>query len=169
LAAVTVTTLVNAIAQVGPYQSGITQAPTVVQIADQTTNPVVVTAIKINQTQSAQVALRISDLAGRVTSCDPILTTVGLEPGVPRRETFRHVARSESEIQIYNDTPGLHNLRLIVNGRSFEINDLRDGEIRLVDVSGAMRRGYNTITLEARGQPGGSATILIADRAAAPR
>jgi hypothetical protein len=166
LARVTVSTLMNAVGQVGAYQSGITLVPTTVQIADHTTNPVLVTATKINQMQAAQLALHVTDVAGNITNCDPILTTVGLEPGVPRRETFRHVASGESEVQIHNDTPGLEHLQLIVDGKSFEVKDLEDGETRQVDISGAMRRGSNTITVEARGKPGGSATMLIADRMA---
>ena len=163
LRTVTVTTLQNSIAQVGHYQSGIVAVPWTVQIPDHTTGPVIITATKIDQTKAGQLALRVTDLAGNVTSCDPILATVGRESGVPRRETFHHVGRAESLVLIHNDTPGLTRLLVIVNGRQFEVTDLHDGEERAVDVARAMRRGDNTITLVAQGKANGSATVLIAD------
>ena len=43
------------------------------------------------------------------------------------------------------------------------MNDLEDSETRQVDVSSAMSRGDNTLTLIAQGRTDGTATILIAD------
>ncbi|MBV9171474.1 MAG: hypothetical protein JOZ81_15465, partial [Chloroflexi bacterium] len=39
-----------------------------------TTSPVVVTATKVDQTQGAEVALQVTNMAGQVTSCDPAVT-----------------------------------------------------------------------------------------------
>jgi hypothetical protein len=156
--------LLNSTGQVGAYQSGITFAPTIVTITDHTRNPVLVTATRIRATQSSQVAMAVADVAGNVTSCDPILTTVGREAGVPHRETFRYVARGDSELHIYNDTPGLEQLALIVDGRRFEVNELADGEVRTVNLGTLLRRGDNTVTLEVVGKEQGSATVLIADQ-----
>ena len=157
----TVTTLVNAAASVGAYQSGIASAPTTVTIADHTTAPVVVTATRVDGSLSMQLALHVADVAGNVTACDPILTELGREPGVPHVETFHHVARDESLVTIYNDTPGLTSLALIVDGRRREVTRLKDGEVRTIDASDLMRRGENTVTLETHGKPGGAATIMI--------
>jgi hypothetical protein len=44
------------------------------------------------------------------------------------------------------------------------VSGLKDGETHLVDVSSAMRRGNNTITLVAQGKSEGTAVILIADK-----
>ena len=164
LQTVTVTTLTNATAGVGTYRTGITTAPTAVLTGDHPTAPVLVTATKLDQTQGSQLALDVGDQAGNVTTCDPILATVGREPGVPHRQTFHHVARRESRISVHNGRPGLTHLLLLVNGKRFELEDLKDGESRAVDVAGAMRRGNNTITLEAVGKTKGSATVLIADQ-----
>jgi hypothetical protein len=129
------------------------------------TNQMVITATKITQGTSSQVALNVTDAVGNVTSCDPILTEVGNDGpgGVPRRETFHHVARAESHVTILNGTPGLDAVKLVVNGKVFEERRLADGESRSVDVSSAMHRGNNTITVVAQGRDQGTAVILIAD------
>jgi hypothetical protein len=131
-----------------------------------TTSPLVVVATKIDQSKSSQVALQVTNVAGLVTNCDPILTEVGRDGphGAPRAETFRHIAQGESQVTILNGTPGLARLRLVVDGYPFEVSGLTDGETRLVDVSSAMRRGNNTLTLIAQGKTDGTASILIADR-----
>lgn len=164
LETVSVTTLVNAAADVGTYRTGITSAPASVTTADHPTTPVVITTTKFDQTQGAQLALQVADQAGNLATCDPIVATVGRQPGVPHRETFHHVARAESKIYIHNDMPGLNHLLLIVNGKQFKVTNLKDREVREVNVAGAMRRGDNTITFEALGTSGGSATVLIADK-----
>ncbi|MBV9601229.1 MAG: hypothetical protein JOZ87_30830 [Chloroflexi bacterium] len=164
LQTVAVTTLTNAIADVGTYQAGIASAPTVVTTADQPTRPLVVTATKLDQSQGAQLALEVIDQVGNVMECDPIFTQVGLQPGVLHRETLHHVARRESKVSIHDNTPGVTDLLLIVDGQQFEVKNLKDGEVREVNVAGAMRRGNNTITLEALAKAGGSATVLITDK-----
>jgi hypothetical protein len=67
-------------------------------------------------------------------------------------------------VTILNGTPGLSRLSLVVDGHIFEVAGLTDGETRRIDVSSAMRRGNNTITLIAQSKRDGTASILIADR-----
>jgi hypothetical protein len=131
-----------------------------------TKSPQVVVATKIDQTKTSHVALRVTNVAGQVTNCDPILTEVGRDGpgGVPRAETFRHIPQGESQVTILNGTPGLSRLSLVVDGHIFEVAGLTDGETRRIDVSSAMRRGNNTITLIAQSKRDGTASILIADR-----
>ena len=40
-----------------------------------TNDPVIVTANKVNPAQAAQVGLRVTDMAGNVKLCDPVLAT----------------------------------------------------------------------------------------------
>jgi hypothetical protein len=131
-----------------------------------TTSPQIVVATKTDQTKTSRVALQVTNVAREVTNCDPILTEVGRDGphGAPRAETFRHVAQGESRVTIVNNTPGLTRLKLVVDGHVFEVTGLMDGETRLVDVSPAMRRGNNTITLVAQGKSDGTANVLIADK-----
>ena len=79
-----VLTATNATVSIPPFTSG-------------TTNPVVITATKINQSQSATVALSVRDVAGNSTNCDPVYTTV--EASIP--EEF---ALSQSYPNPFNPT-----------------------------------------------------------------
>jgi hypothetical protein len=149
--------------QVTESQNANVAVPTFVAGA---TSPQIVVATKIDQAKTSQVALQVTNVDGQVTNCDPILTEVGRDGphGAPRAEAFHHIAQGESQVTILNGTPGLSRLRLIVDGHVFEVSGLTDGETRLVDVSSAMRRGDNTITLIAQGKHDGTASILIADK-----
>ncbi|MBO0885339.1 MAG: hypothetical protein J2P17_34405, partial [Mycobacterium sp.] len=96
LAAVNPTEQVNLLPlQISDYSAGIKTVVTVI-------------ATKRDQSQSSQIALEVDDVAGNVTSCDPILTQVGRDGpgGVPRTDSFNHVAHGESFVTIVNGTPG---------------------------------------------------------------
>ena len=70
----------------------------------------------------------------------------------------------------HNETPGLTDLLIVVNGRRFMLSNLDDGEVRYLDVTRAMLPGdRNTISLEARGKPDGSALVIISDQPPAAR
>jgi hypothetical protein len=153
LASVAVTTANNATLDIPTFVPG-------------STAPLSMVATKIDPSVSSQVAFRITDVAGNVINCDPILAQVGRDgpDGLPRRETFHHLAQADSKVTVLNGTPGLTRLQLSVNGRDFEVSGLAAGETRVIDVGSAMRRGDNTIRVTAQGKAGGSATIMIADR-----
>ena len=119
---------------------------------------------KLDLTRTATVALRVTNLAGQFTDCDPALVTVGRQPGDSPVEVIKHVAQGESQVTVTNATPGVDRLRLIVDGQKFEVIDLQDGETRTLDVSSAMRRGTdNTIIVVCHGRKGSSAVVMIAD------
>jgi hypothetical protein len=129
-----------------------------------TTDTVLVTATKIDQSAPSSVGLQVTDQAGGVTSCDPALVVIGREPGVPKRVTLHHVAHGESRVSYRNGAPGLSELRLNVNGHEFVVTHLKDGQTGTLDVSSAMRkRERNTVTIEALGPRGSTATILVSD------
>jgi hypothetical protein len=148
---VTVTEASNASVDVPTYSPG-------------TTDPVLVTATKLDQSTSSSVALQVIDQSGGITDCDPALISIGRESGVPRSVTLHQVARGESQVTIRNGLPGLTDLRLHVNGHVFIVGNLTDGQTRTVDISAAMRKGErNTITVQALGPRGSSATVLVSD------
>jgi hypothetical protein len=160
LQTVQVTTLNNAIADVGTYLTGITAAPTTVITSDHPTGPIVVIATKVDQSLGAQVALTVTDQAGNVTDCDPVLVQLSSNGS----QTFTGLPQAENKITIKNGQPGLTRLQAVVNGRRFGLNNLRDNEVRTLDVSSAMRPGNtNTIILRGYGKPGASADVLIWD------
>ncbi|MGH2389853.1 MAG: OmpL47-type beta-barrel domain-containing protein, partial [Chloroflexota bacterium] len=129
-----------------------------------TTSPVVLTATKINQSQAAQVGLQVTDLAGNVTNCDPVMTDLIRDSGKPSTITATHIAQGEHLLHIYNGDPGLSHLIIRVNGVKVNERDLAPNEQRTVDIGSALRPGdHNTVTVIARGRQRGQATLVIAD------
>ena len=164
LRSITLTTLVNTSAQVGRYQSGITQVPTTVQVVDHTTNPVVITATRLDSTKAGQVVLQVTDLAGNTTACDPVLTTLTDKHGQTGWQVFKDLNQAENRVRIANDRPGLRRLLVIVNGHKFEVAGLRPSEVRILNVMRAMKPGdHNTIVVRGSGPSDGTADIMIWD------
>jgi hypothetical protein len=128
-----------------------------------TTDPVIVRGTKIIQTQSSVVELRVTDVAGNVTVCDPVMTVVIRAAGKPETQRFTDIPRAEHLITVYNGDPGIQQLNVEVNGESFRALRLAHGDERQLDVAAAMRDGDNTVTLTSTGRPGGEALVLISD------
>ena len=152
IATITVLKAINNTVSIPPLTSG-------------TNSPVVVTATKINQSQSSTLQLEVKDVAGKVTICDPVDTTLTIgKKGKPVVETFTGLPQAESKVRIMNGAPGLTGLGITVNGKKLVIRNLADNADQTIDVARAMKAGnINTITLEGRGEPGSSAWILISD------
>jgi hypothetical protein len=113
---------------------------------------------------SARLELRVTDVAGNVTVCDPVVTVKTRGFGRPENATFTELPEAESLVTVSNDSPGIRNLDVVVNGQRFKIAGLGNGEEITMDVSSAMVEGYNnTIALIAYGRPGASALIVIHD------
>jgi hypothetical protein len=133
-----------------------------------TTAAVTVTATKIDEALSSQLALKLTDASGNVTNCDPVSLSVGRNTGKPDTMMLTGISHAESTLTVVNATPGLTQLDVVVNGQGFKLTPLRDGETRTLDVSSAMKPGTaNTIALSARGKPGGGADVLVSDAPAA--
>jgi hypothetical protein len=146
LGSVAVTNSTNAITTVPAFTVG-------------STSPVVITATKVNQSKAAEVALTVTDVAGNVTMCDPIMTTVAR--GAASVQTYTGIPRAESRLLITNGSPGLRTLIVTVNGRVFRVT-LARGASRTLNVSSAMHRGKtNVIRLLGRGPNGSSADVVI--------
>jgi hypothetical protein len=128
-----------------------------------TTDPVVVSATKIDQTQRARVEIRATDLAGNVAFCDPILTLISRADGLPEDQTFTDVPHLEHVVTVTNGTPGFKRVEVIVNGKKFKAKDLRDGEVYSLDISSAMHPGDNTVTLRVSGKKGSTANVMLWD------
>ena len=76
----------------------------------------------------------------------------------------RRIPRAENMITIANGTPGLTNLRITVNGTEFQVDGLKGGEVRELDVASAMLPGdNNTIAFTGLGKPEGAAWVLVHD------
>jgi hypothetical protein len=127
-------------------------------------SPLTVTALKNDLDTWSRLALRITDVCGNVTLCDPVVTMALRQTGTPVSQRITDLPPAESKVTVLNGTPGLRTLEINVNHVRFLLKGLRDGERRTLDVSAAMRRGNrNTVTITTIGKPGGRAEVMIHD------
>lgn len=123
-----------------------------------------ITFVKSDCSKRAVVRVKAIDMAGNESFADPVITLVSRDKGKPVSETITGIPYAENKVRILNGSPGLTNLSIIVNGREFKVNGLRDNEVKNINVASAMVTGdNNTITLTAHGKPGGSAVVIIHD------
>jgi uncharacterized repeat protein (TIGR01451 family) len=129
-----------------------------------TTTQVVVTSTKINQSLSSTVQLRVTDVAGNVTVCDPVADLVVRDSGSSAASTYNGLAAAEHYVSITNGSPGVQRLDVTVNGHTWKLTGLKANEERTLNVASAMRAGSNnTVSVKAYGRPGGSALVVISD------
>jgi hypothetical protein len=154
LASVSATRLTNAVLSIPPYVAG-TQAP------------LIVTAYRVNQALGTVVSLEGVDAAGNVTNCDPALLEVGGR-GEARTATASDILPTERYVTVYNGRPGINRLDIVVNKRTFEIDGLKPGQVRTIDIAKGLHKGKNVVTVKVEGNPDGSALVLISDTAPTP-
>lgn len=128
-----------------------------------TNDPVILSSTKIDQTQRARVEARVTDLAGNVALCDPILVLVVRDNNTPAVQSHNDVPFIEDTVTVTNGTPGLNSIEVVVNGTKFKVH-LKDGEEKTLDISSALVPGdNNVVTLRGLGKKGGSANVMIWD------
>ena len=165
LATVTITTLTNSTAQVAGYSGPITLAPSRVTITDHTIRSVVVTVTKLDQNLGSQVALQVQDVAGNVTTCDPIDLTSDRSTGRPTVRSLPNVSVSDHYLLLTNGSPGVKTLTLTVNGHRTQLAGWKDGEVRQLDIATWLHAGEdNVVEIRTEGAPGGTAWALLADQ-----
>jgi hypothetical protein len=119
-----------------------------------------VTAVKKTYGVSSQLTVKATDANGLTVTCDPIETTVTRLKQDGGVQTFSGVPYEEHFVTIENG--GLKMLDIDVNGTTFKVKRLADNEVRVVDISSAMKPGLNnTISLIPKGKKGESADITI--------
>jgi hypothetical protein len=129
-----------------------------------TTDPVTITATKINQSQPAHVTIQVTDLAGNVVTCDPIITLIQRSTKTDPQQNRLRVPAEESKVQIMNGEPGLRTFTALVNGVTFKVTGLRNNEVRTLDISSAMRPGNkNIVYVKGHGPQNASATVVLSD------
>lgn len=135
-----------------------------------TTEPVLVTATKIDPSKAASVLLKASppkdcecpECAGIV---DPVVTTLRIANERYRvRESFTEIPAAEHFVTIQNDHPGLRRFHVFVNGQRAASLRIGPKEVQTIDIASAMTAGsQNIVTLVGQGRPGASALVLISD------
>jgi photosystem II stability/assembly factor-like uncharacterized protein len=129
-----------------------------------TTGPIVVTGTKLDQSKPAQLALQLTDGAGNVTDCDPVLVSVTVDKAPPTPVTLADLPQAEHVLTITNGKPGLERLQLTVNGKPARTVRLRAGKSQTVDLKAAFKRGDgNTLMLTPVGALKATADVLVWD------
>lgn len=130
-----------------------------------TTGPYTVRATRVVKTTTGHLTLTITDVFGNKTTCDPVLATLhARREGIRRLGTFKGLQRNEGIVRIANGRVGFSALEVFVNGRRYELTNLRSHSTRTLDVRAAMRPGaHNTIVVRGRGLPAARADIMISD------
>jgi len=82
--------------------------------------------------------------------------------GEPGWQVFRDVPRAEHVLTIQNGAPGLDRVRIVVNGKKFDVKHLGPNAVQSIDVASSLTSGdHNTIVLRGYGKPGARADVLI--------
>ena len=74
----------------------------------------VVSATKINQSLKSELALQVTDVAGNVTNCDPVILTV---VGPVVAQTITNVSAAEYVVTVMNGSPGLGSVVAVSTAR----------------------------------------------------
>jgi hypothetical protein len=131
-----------------------------------TTSPIVVTATKIDETQTARIKLDVCTPDGCCCPGDPVFATLKITTGKWVRQTFTELPQQEHFITVTNDYFGLRQLRITINGAPYATLRLANGETRNINVNSAMIAGSkNTISVVGVGDLGATAGFAILDSA----
>jgi hypothetical protein len=102
-------------------------------------------------------------------SFDPILASIYLSQSGEMRLVFPGLSRNDKYVSLNNGIPGLRSARILVNGALFANFRLVDGESQVLDISGALLAGGNTVVVEGFGYQGASADVSIGEIPGAAR
>jgi len=125
------------------------------------TNSHTVVATKSDQTLGANLGLQVIDRAGNVTNCDPVQVAAIRTAGQPVTQNIAGVTQSEYILHVFNGAPGVTNVTITVNGQTFHLNGLSNGQQVTINVASALQAGTNSVIVTTSGQPGGSASVLF--------
>jgi len=156
LQSIVVNTSTNAVTPVPPFTTG-------------TTSAVTVTSTKTNQSQPSVIKITATDVCGNVTVFDPFDVSLGGVNGIQsltetsRSFTATGISDVEHYVMIQNGTPGVKSVTVTVNGKKFEIANLKNGETRRgIDIGSAMTKDEpNTVQFRSKGKLGAGAIAVL--------
>ena len=97
-------------------------------------------------------------------SADPVTTRLTISGGGQTQQILTGILSAERLLRVQNGTPGLTKLTIVVNGHSYFLTPLSDGESLWLDVGAAMIPGDgNTVVLLGEGPEGATATVTLGD------
>ena len=105
------------------------------------------------------------DMCGAwAASADPVTTRLTIAGGGEAQQILTGIISAERLVRVQNGTPGLTKLTMVVNGHSYVLTPLREGESLWLDVGAAMIPGDgNTVVLLGEGAEGATATVTLGD------
>ena len=119
-----------------------------------------------NVAGDAVVNVRVYDECNNGTQFDPVIAKLVAQAGAHLWQTYSGVPSAEHYVALANGTPGLRSVKLLVNGWTYNLGTLADGQAVVVNIGASMNPGAsNTILVMASGSQGATANILIADAA----
>ena len=122
--------------------------------------PVTTTATRTNPNGNASIKLQVTDMAGNTATFDPVDFEIS-EEGGERRKTV-DISPEETKIILSNGTPGIHTIKVRVNGTELPAIHLENGASDTIDISKDIVQGIqNQVTLSARGHIHGTAWVVI--------
>lgn len=125
--------------------------------------PSVTVSARKASTASATIMCTVSDALGQTCATDPwfasVLRLKG--SGVARDSQLITASKSDDHTTVINGKPGVEKVEITVIGQKFDVNGLRDGEVRGLWVTSAKRDGdNNAIYVAGKRKPGGSADLI---------
>jgi len=126
---------------------------------------VVCLATRIVDTSPGSCNAEAKDMCGLfAASADPVTTRLTISGGGQTQQILTGILSAERLLRVQNGTPGLTKLTIVVNGHSYFLAPLSDGESLWLDVGAAMIPGDgNTVVLLGEGAEGASATVTLGD------
>ena len=115
------------------------------------TTPITITGTTIDMSLPAQVTTRIFDIAGAFADCDPVMGNV-----LTGKRAIFAVPHTDRRVTLYNATRGTVHATIKVNGKRFDVRNLRAGASRTIDIGRALRAGSsNRVVVIAKGSTAG--------------
>jgi hypothetical protein len=132
-----------------------------------TTN-VTILAVKADTTTYAVVNARAWDSCFATgANFDPEVAIVTAGRSVQAQQVYAGLDSAEHYITILNGNPGLTALRLLVNGWTYNLGAVGQGQTVMVDVGASFKPGStNTVALLGEGPSGATADVVISDQPA---
>jgi hypothetical protein len=142
-----------------------------------------VSATRSDAAQAASVELDAVDAFGNQVSCSASVPTDAPPPPPPPPQTYgslqfeltgrgqhhvvghKNLGSTMRYLKVENGDHGLQSVDVYINGQKFHVGQLRDGEVRAIDIVRALERGKkHAILLVGWGHHDDSAVVTISDR-----
>ena len=157
-----VLTLVNATVEIPTSSGNLFNQGDVVSFTPPETSMIPIQGVKIDQTSNSILMIRVTDDAGNVSECDPVLVSLASQSNGVTRAAVSDLPGKDRYLTLYGDDQSTGFVLVTVNDKWFTLLT----SARTIDVGSAMAEGSaNTMTLSAWGV---DATVMVSDVVASP-